>query len=160
MPRKKKVEKTETVMVTMETAKPVIIRYTEDVPPTPDHPAGMFRGQTFEVATPEQAWAVHPAATIVMYADGTEYSDTAARREVKARDAASSDDPGAKETDDGTSDGGLVIPAAPGSSGGIVTTFTTDEETGAQESETVEVVPVVTEMEVQVPAEPENDGRK
>lgn len=137
---------------TLETVRPVLIQYTTDVDPTPDHPAGFLRGQTFEVPSPEQAWAVHPNAAILRYADGTSYSDHAARKEVRERDAATATENAPVKRSKGsvrrqrvrkgqdTPDVEIIVPAAPDAS---TVTFTTD--TG----DVVSVEPVETTMKAE-----------
>jgi hypothetical protein len=110
---------------TLETVRPVLIQYPTDIDPTPEHPAGFIRGQTFEVPTPEQAWALHPHAVILRYMDGGTYSDAAARKEVRERDKATSDDDTAVKRSKGsvrrvrsrkgqdTPDVEIIVPAAP-----------------------------------------------
>jgi hypothetical protein len=70
----------------METAKPVIIQYDDDVAPDELHPSGVPAGFRAIVPTPEAAKRVHPKARIAGYEDGTDYSDARASREIRERD--------------------------------------------------------------------------
>ena len=70
----------------MDTEKPVIIVYQTDTEPTADHPNGHLSGETYEVRSPEAAMVVHPDARILRYADGSEYSEAKAKRDIRERD--------------------------------------------------------------------------
>lgn len=80
------------------TIRPVIVRYQETVPPSNDVPAGYREGATFEVVSPEAAWTVHPNATILRYADGDEYKQRAAKKEVRERDNPPQEEPAETST--------------------------------------------------------------
>lgn len=69
--------------------KPVIIEYTKNVPPSPEHPTGFLKGATFEVPTPATAKKSHPDARIARYADGESYSEPKAPAPRKSRKKAS-----------------------------------------------------------------------
>ncbi len=122
----------------LQTARPVIIRYMTDVAPSDDHPAGVPAGYSGEVATPEQAWAIHPEATIIRYTDGADYDQRKARREVNARNKAAgvSDAQDGTEDDDGSEAPKTVI-ASPG-----VTTQTVRVQDEHGDVSEIDVVPV------------------
>lgn len=81
----------------LSTVRPVFVQYQVEAEPSDLHPDGVPFGATFEAASPELAWAFHPDAVILRYADGLPYNDRAAKREVKE---ASQNASGSSQTDE------------------------------------------------------------
>ena len=110
----------------LTTVRPVFVQYQRDVD-------GFLSGATFEVPTPEQAWATHPNATIIRYADGGDYSDAKARREVRERDKTDTPENVSvkrskgsvrrekRNKDSGDVDAVTVVPAAPDVADSMIT---------------------------------------
>lgn len=70
----------------MTTARPVVVSYPHGEEPTPLHPNGILAGFVTESPSPEIAYAFHPGGRILRYADGGEFDERKAKRELKRRD--------------------------------------------------------------------------